>query len=239
MRLLTCLYLAFVLNGDSVKKHTKKGKGAPHRTVMRMVGAARGLQWGKSSKRNVICMDTELGPSSAFERNRRRKGGVEVAELWVRGINLAFYETEEGFISDVKRELKTTPLFAAIGTCCLVGIIWKGALYFANLGYSQAVIGRSTSKSETKAVATQLTVDHNVKDLDFRNKFVAEHGDEAGLVAEREDRTWCVKGIIQITRSIGDVYLKRPGFLDRLGETKPRFHPESPIDKGFILSLYH
>ncbi|KAF9592604.1 hypothetical protein IFM89_016214 [Coptis chinensis] len=77
-----------------------------------MVGEAGVLRWGKSSKRNVISRDTELGPSSAFERNRRRKAdayqarvfrvittknkefhfvcesGVEVAELWVRGINL-------------------------------------------------------------------------------------------------------------------------------------------------------
>ncbi|KAF9600730.1 hypothetical protein IFM89_011417 [Coptis chinensis] len=106
----------FVLNGASVKKHTKRGKGAPHRKVMRMVGAAGVLRWGKSSKRNVICRDAELGPSSAFERNRRRKGdayqpgvfrvittknkefhfvcegGVEVAELWARGINLVTRE---------------------------------------------------------------------------------------------------------------------------------------------------
>lgn len=106
----------FVLNGASVKKHTKKGKGSPHRKTMRMVAVAGVLRWGKSSKRNVICRNAEMGPSAVFERNRRRKGdayesgvfriittrnkefhfvcegGVEAAEMWVRGIKLVTRE---------------------------------------------------------------------------------------------------------------------------------------------------
>lgn len=106
----------FVLNGASVKKHTKKGKGSPHRKTMRMVTVAGVLRWGKSSKRNVICRDAVMGPSAAFEKNRRRKGdayqpgvfriittknkefhfvcegGVEAAEMWVRGIKLVTRE---------------------------------------------------------------------------------------------------------------------------------------------------
>ncbi|KAF5197858.1 Ankyrin repeat domain-containing protein [Thalictrum thalictroides] len=106
----------FVLSGFSVKKHTKKGKGSPHQKMMRMVGAAGVLRWGKSSRRNVICREAEMGPSSVFERNRRRKGdayhpgvfriittknkefhfvcegGAEMAEMWVRGIKLVTRE---------------------------------------------------------------------------------------------------------------------------------------------------
>lgn len=98
--------------GVRVKKHTKCGKGAPHSKVLRMVGAAGILQWGKSSKRNVICRVAEVGPSDKFRWNRRRKfdadepgmfhvvttknkevhfvceGGVEMAQMWVRGIKL-------------------------------------------------------------------------------------------------------------------------------------------------------
>ncbi|CAK9137323.1 unnamed protein product [Ilex paraguariensis] len=105
-----------VLGGAFVKKHTKKGKGTPHGKVLKMVGAAGVLRWGKSSKRNVICKGAEVGPSSAFRWNRRRKfdadepgvfrvittktmevhfvceGGIEMAQLWVRGIRLVTQE---------------------------------------------------------------------------------------------------------------------------------------------------
>ncbi|XP_058102263.1 uncharacterized protein LOC131246309 [Magnolia sinica] len=105
-----------VLSGGRVLKHTKCGKGAPHRKEMRMVGAAGVLRWGKSSRRNVMCREAEVGPSSAFQKNRWKKGdahepgvfrvvttknrefhfvcegGVEMAELWVRGIKLVTRE---------------------------------------------------------------------------------------------------------------------------------------------------
>ncbi|KDO81968.1 hypothetical protein CISIN_1g0357051mg, partial [Citrus sinensis] len=68
--------------------------------------------WGKSRKRNVVCRAAEVGPSDTFRWNRRRKfdveepgmfhvvttqnkevhfvcqGGLEMADLWVRGIRL-------------------------------------------------------------------------------------------------------------------------------------------------------
>lgn len=105
-----------VLEGARVKKHTKCGRGSPHVKLLRMVGAAAVLRWGKSSKRNVICKQAEVGPSSSFRWNRRRKfdtdepgmfhvmtttdkeihfvceGGNEMAQLWVRGIKLVTRE---------------------------------------------------------------------------------------------------------------------------------------------------
>ena len=105
-----------VLGGAQVQKHTKGGKGSPHEKEMRMVGSAGVLQWGKSSQRNVICRDAEVGPSHAFRKNRKGKddadepgifrvvttknkevhfvceGGYETAELWVRGIKLVTKE---------------------------------------------------------------------------------------------------------------------------------------------------
>ena len=101
-----------VLSGARVKKHTRCGKGAPHGKLLKMVGNVGILRWGKSSKRNVICKGAEVGANTTFCRNRRRKfdadeagmfhvvttknkvvhfvcdGGVEMAELWVRGIKL-------------------------------------------------------------------------------------------------------------------------------------------------------
>ncbi|XP_068646230.1 uncharacterized protein [Aristolochia californica] len=105
-----------VLGGASVQKHTKGGRGKPHGKVMKMAGPAGVLLWGKSKKRNVVCREAEIGPSAAFQRNRRRKGdanepgifrvittknkevhflcegGLQDAELWVRGIKLVTKE---------------------------------------------------------------------------------------------------------------------------------------------------
>ena len=115
-----------VLHGAPVKKHTKKGKGTPHRKLLKMVEGIGVLRWGKSSRRNVVCRGAELGPSTSFRWNRRRKldsdepglfhvvttknkevhfvcqGGVEVAELWVRGIKLV---TREAIFGKKKNDL--------------------------------------------------------------------------------------------------------------------------------------
>ncbi|WCJ38718.1 hypothetical protein M5689_019760 [Euphorbia peplus] len=105
-----------VSEGTRVKKHTKCGKGTPHFKSLKMLSGTGIMQWGKSSKRNVICRGAEVGPSAKFRWNRRRKfdvedpgmfhvittknkevhfvceGGVEMAELWVRGIKLVTKE---------------------------------------------------------------------------------------------------------------------------------------------------
>ncbi|XP_065875962.1 uncharacterized protein [Euphorbia lathyris] len=105
-----------VSEGSRVKKHTKCGKGSPHFKSLRMVNGTGILQWGKSSKRNVICRGADVGASIKFQWNRRRKfdvedpgmfhvmttkkkevhfvceGGVEMTELWVRGIKLVTKE---------------------------------------------------------------------------------------------------------------------------------------------------
>ncbi|XP_022883931.1 uncharacterized protein LOC111400767 [Olea europaea var. sylvestris] len=110
--ILNALARKLVLGGSPVRKHTKGGKGAPHAKIVQMVGHTGVLRWGKSRCRNVICHEAEVGPSLCFQRNRHRKGdanepgifrvkttkdkemhfvcegGVEMAELWVRGIRL-------------------------------------------------------------------------------------------------------------------------------------------------------
>lgn len=105
-----------VLEGAQVKKHIKHGKGTPHGKVLKMIKTTGVLRWGKSRQRNVICRGAEVGPSATFQWNRRKKldaddpgvfrvittknkevhfvcdGGVEMAELWVRGIGLVTRE---------------------------------------------------------------------------------------------------------------------------------------------------
>ncbi|KAI3713276.1 hypothetical protein L1987_71850 [Smallanthus sonchifolius] len=104
-----------VVHGENVLKHTKGGRGGSHRKDLKMVSEGV-LRWGNSSSRNVVCRDAEVGPSVGFVRCWRNKsdadmagffrvvtvknkevhfvcdGGLEMAELWVRGIKLVTRE---------------------------------------------------------------------------------------------------------------------------------------------------
>jgi len=108
-----------VLHGENVLKHTKGGRGSSHRKDLKMLSEGV-LRWGNSTSRNVICRDVEVGASVGFVRCRRKKGdanmegvfrvvtvkkkevhfvcdgGLETAELWVRGIKLVTREAISG-----------------------------------------------------------------------------------------------------------------------------------------------
>ncbi|XP_030484859.1 probable protein phosphatase 2C 43 isoform X1 [Cannabis sativa] len=154
-----------------------------------------------------------------------------ISEDVIRG---AFNATEEGFISVVRRSFSLRPIIAAMGSCCLVGIIWNGKLLIANVGDSRAVLG-SVGESN-KVVAEQLTVDHNASSEDVRNELRSLHSDDASIVVKREG-VWRIKGIIQVSRSIGDAYLKRREFSLNI----PRFRLTEPLRRPVLTaepSLY-
>ncbi|XP_022742739.1 probable protein phosphatase 2C 68 [Durio zibethinus] len=136
----------------------------------------------------------------------------------------AFSATEDGFLTLVRRTCGIKPLIAAIGSCCLVGVIWRGTLYVANLGDSRAVIGYLGRSN--KIVAEQLTRDHNASMEEVRQELRSLHPDDSHIVVMKHG-VWRIKGIIQVSRSIGDAYLKRPEFS--VDPSFPRFHLSEPI----------
>lgn len=141
----------------------------------------------------------------------------------------AFAATEDGFLSYVRRAFGITPAIASKGCCCLVGVIWKGTLYVANLGDSRAVLGHIGRSN--KIVAEQLTKDHNASIEEVRKELMSLHPDDSRIVAHVEG-TWRIKGIIQVSRSIGDAYLKKPEFA--LGPDFPRFHLPEPLRRPVL-----
>ncbi|KAF5474048.1 hypothetical protein F2P56_005987 [Juglans regia] len=143
----------------------------------------------------------------------------------------AFSATEDGFLGLVRRTWGIKPLIAAIGSCCLVGVIWRGTLYVANLGDSRAVIG-SLGRSN-KIIAEQLTRDHNASMEEVRQELRSRHPDDSHVVVMKHG-VWRIKGIIQVSRSIGDAYLKRPEFS--LDPSFPRFHLSEPIRRPVLTS---
>ncbi|XP_028764183.1 probable protein phosphatase 2C 78 [Neltuma alba] len=123
-------------------------------------------------------------------------------------IKKSFNETEEEFLKFVKQSLTTRPQVASVGSCCLVGVISNNVLYVANLGDSRAVLGRKVNCS---VVAERLSTDHNVAVEEIRKEVMALHPDDAHVVVYTQG-VWRIKGIIQVSRSIGDAFLKKPEF---------------------------
>ncbi|KAK6143354.1 hypothetical protein DH2020_023702 [Rehmannia glutinosa] len=132
---------------------------------------------------------------------------TEHQSMSVEVIRKAFQATEDGFFSVVSRQWPMKPQIAAVGSCCLVGIICGGTLYIANLGDSRAVLGRLV-KATGEVLAIQLSAEHNASFESVRQELQSLHPDDSQIVVLKHN-VWRVKGLIQISRSIGDVYLKK------------------------------
>ncbi|XP_073272951.1 probable protein phosphatase 2C 60 [Primulina huaijiensis] len=132
---------------------------------------------------------------------------AENQSMSVEVIRKAFQATEDGFFSVVSRQWPMKPQIAAVGSCCLVGIICSGTLYVASLGDSRAVIGRLV-KATGEVLAIQLSEEHNASFESVRKELQSLHPDDPHIVVLKHS-VWRVKGLIQVSRSIGDFYLKK------------------------------
>lgn len=111
-------------------------------------------------------------------------------------IRKAFEATEEGFLSIVARQWPMKPQLAAVGSCCLVGVICDGTLYIANLGDSRAVLGRVV-KATGEVLAIQLSAEHNASIESIRQELHSLHPDDPQIVVLKHN-VWRVKGLIQV-----------------------------------------
>ncbi|KAJ3672378.1 hypothetical protein LUZ60_007099 [Juncus effusus] len=122
----------------------------------------------------------------------------------------AYQATEDDFLSIVRSQFPTKPQIAAVGSCCLVGVISSGTLYVANAGDSRAVLGKGV-KATGEVVGVQLSEEHNVSIESVRKELQRMHPEDERVVVLKHN-VWRVKGLIQVCRSIGDIYLKKPEF---------------------------
>ncbi|XP_073298004.1 probable protein phosphatase 2C 38 isoform X1 [Primulina huaijiensis] len=185
--------------------------------------------------------DGHGGPETARYVNQSlfknlKKFASQHQEISANVIRKAFLETEDEFLCLVKEQWLNKPQMASVGTCCLVAIICNGLLHVANAGDSRAVLGRADN-SIRGVTAIQLSTEHNANLEYIRDELRSLHPDDPQIVVMKH-KVWRVKGIIQISRSIGDAYLKKPEFNKepllakfRLSEpfSKPILNPEPSI----------
>lgn len=136
-----------------------------------------------------------------------KRFAAEQQSMSVDVIRKAFQATEEGFFSIVAKQWPMKPQIAAVGSCCLVGVVCNGILYIANLGDSRAVLGR-IAQATGEVIAIQLSAEHNASIESVRQEMHSMHPEDKHIVVLKHN-VWRVKGLIQVTRSIGDVYLKK------------------------------
>ncbi|KAI7998572.1 putative protein phosphatase 2C 38 [Camellia lanceoleosa] len=139
-----------------------------------------------------------------------KKFASEHQEMSANVIKKAFLATEEEFLSLVKQQWRDKPQIASVGTCCLVGVICNGLLYIANVGDSRVVLGR-VEKAVRGVTAIQLSTEHNASIESVRDELRSLHPHDSQIVVLRH-KVWRVKGLIQVSRSIGDAYLKKAEF---------------------------
>ncbi|KAJ3691282.1 hypothetical protein LUZ61_020446 [Rhynchospora tenuis] len=142
--------------------------------------------------------------------NNLKRFASEQNTMSAEVLRKAYQATEDGFFSVVTAEWPVKPQIAAVGSCCLVGVIAGGTLYVANVGDSRAVLGRLV-KATGEVLAVQLSAEHNVGIESVRKELQSMHPEDEQIVVLRHN-VWRVKGLIQVCRSIGDVYLKKAEF---------------------------
>ncbi|XP_052187937.1 probable protein phosphatase 2C 38 isoform X2 [Diospyros lotus] len=142
----------------------------------------------------------------------------------------AFLATEEEFLSIVTKMWQSRPQIASVGACCLVGIICSGFLYIANAGDSRVVLGR-LEKAVKEIKAVQLSSEHNANLESVREELHLLHPDDPQVVVLKHN-VWRVKGLIQVSRSIGDAYLKKAEFNQE--PLLPKFLLPEPFDKPIL-----
>ncbi|KAG6736292.1 hypothetical protein POTOM_060964 [Populus tomentosa] len=151
----------------------------------------------------------------------------DVSEI---AIKKAFASTEEGFLSLVKKQWLSKPHMASVGSCCLVGVICNGLLYIANAGDSRVVLGRA-ERGTREVTALQLSTEHNANIETVRNELRSLHPNDSQIVVQKH-KVWRVKGIIQVSRSIGDAYLKKSEFNRE--PLQPKFRLPEPFHKPIL-----
>ncbi|XP_030475652.1 probable protein phosphatase 2C 63 [Syzygium oleosum] len=196
--------------------------------------------WTASSTTYVGVYDGHGGPEASrfiarslfpfLHKCASEHGGVS-SEI----IKKAFDTIEEEFLHFVRQSWPVRPEIASMGSCCLVGVISSNTLYVANLGDSRAVLGRRVSEKNVSGavVAERLSTDHNVCAEEIRKEVEALHPDDSGIVVNTRG-VWRIKGIIQVSRSIGDFYLKRPEF-NQWGPAIPLRRPLMTAEPSIVI----
>lgn len=108
-----------------------------------------------------------------------------------------------------------------VGSCVLLAFQKGDRLILANCGDCRAILGSATVQpTGHRYVSTRLNRDHNARVALEQLRLQQDHPGENNLVICKSAHACYVKGRLQLTRSLGDLYLKDNEFNEFRNKSK-------------------
>ncbi len=158
-----------------------------------------------------VVSSTPSGSSTVKDFEQTRTGPIAVE----RSVLQAFKTVEAEYLQKVRESYRLGfGEVAKVGCCALLAVHRGNELIIANCGDCRAVLGTAPSPtaSNGKFFTTRLTHDHNARMPLELLTLQQEHPGEADIVVCKNAHACYVKGKLQLTRALGDAYLKYPEF---------------------------
>ena len=163
-------------------------------------------------------------------------------------LRAAYAELEARYLHGVQKSFEYGfGAVAKVGCCALVVVRVGDRLNIANTGDCRAVLGSTIADSAglDTMKAVRLTRDHNAREPLEVLRLQAEHPGEplSSLIRCKNPHACYVKGRLQLTRALGDAYLKYPHFNAPPGSHRDRGRhiapPYTPPYVGAVPQVNH
>ena len=174
------------------------------------------------------------------------KNQINDEKLVNKAINDSFSAIEAVYVDTIKDSYKLGfGGLASVGSCVLTLLRKGNNVVIANLGDCRAVMGTASEVTTNMHVATRLTRDHNARVALEALLMEWNHPNEdpSKLIVCKNAHACYVKGRLQLTKALGDLYLKhhefnaREGVHRSLGRRIPE--PYSPPYVGNVPDIFH
>lgn len=162
-----------------------------------------GWQVSEAASQKLMDLIFENFPEDAIDISKSHIVDNHIVQAYQRMEDMIVEAMKEAFhmgFSDV----------AKVGTCSLLALKKDSKLIVINNGDCRAVLGSLVNN--TIETATVINRDHNCRVPYEQVELNRLHPNEDNIVLCKSSRACYVKGRLQLTRSLGDAYLKYPDF---------------------------
>jgi serine/threonine protein phosphatase PrpC len=129
-----------------------------------------------------------------------------------KAISESFNEMEKKIVETIRPSFQLGfGEVAKVGSCVLLALRNENHLVVANCGDCRAILGSATD-ANSKHYSTRINHDHNCREPLEQILLQEKHPNEPNLVVCKNSHACYVKGRLQLTRSLGDAYLKYAEF---------------------------
>lgn len=176
--------------------------------------------------KNLIPESINLSTTSSADEIKKSINSLDTTLIQT------FADVEKSYLASVINSFKVGyGEVAKVGCCALVVMKKDSHLLAANCGDCRAILASqskptsSLSTSTSSFTATRLTNDHNAREPVEQEKLFREHPNEQDVVRchPNNPQACYVKGRLQLTRALGDAYLKYKEFNGSPGVHKSRY----------------